>query len=242
MNRNFKRKYTLAITRNAKKHAVCNEEGDTEEDGENEPTVPIIPILEGSFEKKVYRVGNHIYFKTLINEESVNRLELLVDGYNTEVNMFNQTCPYGKLILKPLYLHISSNGGEAFYSLLAYDVIKRSKVPIYTIIEGAAVSGGTIMSVAGVKRLMTPNSMMLIHEIRAGTYGKFSALTDEFNNDTKLMARLLDIYCENNSRKISRATLKKELEHDIYWTYGEAKAKGFIDGLYQGDEEYVNQS
>ena len=48
--------------------------------------------------------------------------------------------------------------------LISMIIIKRSPIPIYTYVEGVVASAATIISIAGKKRFMTPNSMLMIHQ------------------------------------------------------------------------------
>lgn len=63
-------------------------------------------------------------------------------------------------------LIISSYGGYVDDTIAMYDVImryRRTGMTIYTYAEGYAMSGGTILLMAGEKRFMSPNAILLIH-------------------------------------------------------------------------------
>lgn len=75
---------------------------------------------------------------------------------------------------KPIKLYITSNGGYVYQVFSIIDTIKSLVVPVHTICRGFVASAGTLLSLAGEKRFITENSYMLIHELRAGTWGKYT--------------------------------------------------------------------
>lgn len=237
MSRELKRIRTSNDRYISKRHRYEDSESDTDEQSKNPLDIlTILSLLNNKPQSsKVYRMNNHIYFKTEVTNGSINTLQSLINEYNSECDdELERDEDYNP---KPLYLHITTIGGDAFASLLAFDLIKLSKIPIYTVIEGYVASGGTIMSMAGDKRFMTSNSFMLAHELRSGVQGKYSRLKEEFGNDTILMNKLLDIYCNNSRVKLVRRDLREELSHDKLWSLTDAIARGFIDAEYRGEIE-----
>ena len=89
-----------------------------------------------------------------------------------------------------IYLHISSFGGSVFDALTAIDVITSCKVDVYTIIDGASASAGTLISVVGKKRYIRPNAYMLIHQLSSGCWGKMNELEDDFKNNKNIIKEL----------------------------------------------------
>ena len=71
----------------------------------------------------------------------------------------------GTFIPKPIYLHITTNGGDLLAGFFGYDKIKNSKIPINTIIEGCVASAGSLLSMAGQNRYMTANSHLTYSSI-----------------------------------------------------------------------------
>jgi ATP-dependent Clp endopeptidase proteolytic subunit ClpP len=130
----------------------------------------------------------------------------------------------------PIYLHINSFGGSVFDAMTAIDVIQSCKVPIYTIIEGATASAGTLMSVVGKKRYMRPNAYMLIHQLSSGCWGKMSEIEDDFQNNKVLMDKIMDIYKEHAD--IPKKQLGEILKHDLWWDIDQCKKYGLVDEMW----------
>ena len=70
----------------------------------------------------------------------------------------------------------------------------KSKTPIYTYIDGCALSERTIMSVCGEKGFMGENAYMLIHQLSSTHWGKYQELQDDMKNSDNLMKRIKEIY------------------------------------------------
>ena len=70
-----------------------------------------------------------------------------------------------KIEPKPITLYITSNGGYVYQVFSTIDTIRGMKIPVNTVCKGFVASAGTLLSLAGKKRLITESSYMLIHEI-----------------------------------------------------------------------------
>ena len=186
----------------------------------------------GADDSDVYREGNHIYFKTDVNTESIDKLYRIIRSYQKEVDFIkinNQTV--ADVNIKDLYIHITSYGGSLHEAYLAYDVIKRSKLSINTIIEGYAASAGTIMSIAGKRRYMTPTSIMLIHQLSTGMGGKFEEIKDDFENSEQDMKRIVSLYLKECGGKMKKKFIEEQLKHDKWWDANTALKNGLIDEI-----------
>ena len=65
-------------------------------------------------------------------------------------------------------LYINSPGGEVQSGLVVYDFMKLIPTPIRTVCIGTAASMGAILFLAGDKRVMMPNSRIMIHDPAPG--------------------------------------------------------------------------
>lgn len=180
----------------------------------------------------VHAEDNHIYFRSSVEQKSVDKLIELIDKKNKE---YRNLC-MNKLISScepaPLYLHITSYGGSVLYGFKAIDAIINSELPVHTIVDGYAASAGTMMSVSGKKRYMTSHGYMLIHEITYGFEGKFKDLKDGMENSKRWMADIEDLYLKKTF--INKGDLVKYMKHDHWWNYDKCKELGLVDELWEG--------
>ena len=81
--------------------------------------------------------------------------------------------------------------GEVYFRrFLLLIRVKNSKIPVVSIIEGAAASAAALISVMCDYRIIYENSYMLIHQLSSGTWGKMSELEDEMENLKELMTAI----------------------------------------------------
>jgi ATP-dependent Clp protease protease subunit len=209
------------------KKKIINDCGDSESDDDDNYNVPM--------SKKIFYRDNHIYFHDSVTAESINKLTSIIYEINKKeednaykLKMYNITIP-------EYYLHICSYGGDSSYAFIAYDIIKNSKVKINTIAEGAAISAGSIMYVAGYKKYMRRHSYILIHQLNQFMKGQctYHDLKDNMISNDKYMATIKKIYLDNcNNKELTSTKLDEILDHDIFWNYEDCVIHGLVDELY----------
>jgi ATP-dependent protease ClpP protease subunit len=184
----------------------------------------------------VYTERNHIFFKTDVSKESIDRLSQEIEHLNNKLSGLQRKATMGTFTPKPIYLHITTNGGDLLSGFFAYDKIRASKIPIHTIIEGSVASAGSLMSIAGKQRYMTPNSHLLIHQLRTGIIGTYEELVDEKNNCNQFMNKLVSLYHSNCNGKLNKSKIREILKRDIFWDTKIAIQHGFVDEEWYGQE------
>src|SRR5579885_1012972 len=98
------------------------------------------------YDEDVSHKDNKIYFKCNITGETVEKLIKKIDLLNDKFDKLKKHKMIKNAEPNPIYLHITSYGGSLLATFRAIDAIKRSKIPIYTVIDGYAASGATLMS------------------------------------------------------------------------------------------------
>lgn len=116
---------------------------------------------------------------------------------------------------RPITLYINSYGGSIFAGIAGMDAILKSRVPVHTVVEGAAASAATLLSVCGQTRFITPNSYMLIHQLSSGVFGKYDDIKEEVRNLDELMKMIKNIYITKTN--IQAEVLDEMLSHDIWF-------------------------
>ena len=130
---------------------------------------------------------------------------------------------------KAIKLYITSHGGSIYQVFSAIDTIKNMKIPVYTICKGIVASAGTLLSLAGSQKFITENSYMLIHELRSGSWGKFSFIKDNFDNCNNLMDHIKNYYIKNT--KLTKEELDIQLVKDLTWNAETCLEKGLVDKI-----------
>jgi ATP-dependent Clp endopeptidase proteolytic subunit ClpP len=178
-------------------------------------------------ESNIYRENNRIYFYSEIDRSSTQTLMKLI----REAEQYSFMTAF-QLGLKsiPIYLHLSSQGGYIYNALSVVDAIKRSRVPIYSVIEGSVASAGTFISMVCQKRFICPNAFIMIHQLSGGVGGKMGEISDEFSNLKELMEVIKRLYTEHT--QLSQKKLGRLLKHDLYLNAKKALKYGLADEIY----------
>jgi ATP-dependent protease ClpP protease subunit len=134
-----------------------------------------------------------------------------------------------KIEPKPIMLYITSNGGYVYQVFSAIDTIRGMKVPVHTVCKGFVASAGTLLSLAGKKRYITESSYMLIHELRAGYWGKFTHLSESLENSRQLMEHIKSYYLART--KMTSDELEEQLKKDVSWNAQTCLEKGLVDEI-----------
>ena len=213
--------------------------GPGNDDSDDEDSQPFkFPKLFGSGDNyDVYTVKNHIYFKTDVTKESIEKLATEIDTLNSKLKQLESKNSMGKFTPKPIYLHITTNGGDLLAGFFGFDRIRSSRIPIKTIIEGSVASAGSILSIAGETRYMTPNSYLLIHQLRTGIIGTYEELVDEKNNCNQFMSRLVNLYHTHCNGKLTKTKIREILKRDVFWNMETAISHGLVDAVWDGTNE-----
>ena len=120
-----------------------------------------------------------------------------------------------------------------YLGFASIDTIRNSNFPVVSIIEGAAASAATLMSVVCDERIIRKNAYMLIHQMSSGFWGKMEEIKDEFINLKKLSKNLKKIYKDhtNLNNTDSEIKLNDILKRDIWWSSQECLKYGLVDTI-----------
>jgi len=158
-------------------------------------------------------------FKEKIKEFKIANVDDFEDGFELKIKP------------KPIMLYITSNGGHVYQVFGAIDTIKSMKIPVHTVCKGFVASAATLLSLAGAKRYITESSYMLIHELRAGSWGKYTHLSESLDNSKQLMDHIKSFYLTHTN--MTAKELKKQLKKDLSWNAQMCLEKGLVDEIIQ---------
>ena len=184
------------------------------------------------------RCGTSVYFSDRITYKTMTALIVLLREMETEIledtRLAEEAAKKAKskystvsVETVPIVLYLTTHGGLVYAAFSAVDTIRALKVPVHTVITGYCASAGTLLSLAGVRRSMTPNSFMMIHEIRSGFWGKYSDARVEHENVTKLMDHVVQYYVART--KLTKEKLAEMLRCDTDLNGAEALEYGLVD-------------
>lgn len=205
---------------------------------------PLLDIL-GMFKKEeITGEDNEIIFDDDVTQESVRDLISKINKLNRDFERAHATDNNYYIFPKPIYLHITSNGGDLLAGFMAYDVIKNSKIPIYTVVDAYAVSAGSVIYMAGKKRFMREKSYILIHQLNQMIHSRmtYAESLDNIVNCTEFMNKLYTIYLKDGNRHcfspvkkedfLTREILETHMTHDVFLNLETCIKYGLVDDIY----------
>lgn len=150
------------------------------------------------------------------------------------IRFFNRIDDEDKISLDlrmPIKIYINSGGGSLNATLMMISAIKMSKTPVWTIVTGAAYSGGLFTAICGHKRFGYKYSSYLSHEGSCQMGGD----AHKFRNQAKFYEKQLDMLKDItlNNTKITDEEYTTHVKDDWWFTAEEALAAGLIDEIIE---------
>ena len=175
----------------------------------------------------VSSINNVIYFYSEVNRPKNLDLNRKIDSMSK--TLVNRSNSLGLKEPPPIKLHINSFGGSLFAGFSTVDYILNSPVPVHSIIDGCAASAATIMSVVAEKRYMNRHSVMLIHQLSSGMWGKYEEMKDSMENCDLFMEMIKKIYNEHTD--MPKKKLNEVLKRDLWFDAETCLKYGLIDEI-----------
>lgn len=136
-------------------------------------------------------------------------------------------CHLRALKKDPLTIYLSSPGGEAEFGLGLYDLIQSLEFHVTIIGLGEVASAATVVLQAADKRILTANTIMLLHGLTISAENTIPNLETFLKTSKFSQECMLDIYASRSN--LTKANLKSRLQRDWYLSSNEALELGFID-------------
>ena len=132
---------------------------------------------------------------------------------------------------KDIRLYINSPGGSVTSTLAIIDTMNYIKPAVSTLCVGLAASGGAVVLSAGAKgkRLILPNSEVMIHQPLGGIEGQASDIAITAKQILKIKENLNKIMAKNTGRSLTQ--IEKDSDRDYYLSAEEAKKYGIVDKI-----------
>lgn len=172
--------------------------------------------------------SNHVFLETktivVVGEVDEDMFQMLAK------NLHALDSKTGEITIK-----LMSDGGSVSAARGIYDLIRGCKNVVRIICYGEVSSSATIILQAADRRIMTPNSKIMVHTgleyIPQSLPRNADRVMEEHRKDEKWME---DIYLQKikqNKPRFTRKQLKYLLEYDTYLNAKEALEFGLIDHI-----------
>ena len=192
--------------------------------GEKSKTKAVVQNPNGDKHISVHE--NKIYFYSGVSRNSVVELNKKIGEIESKSLTLASSLDIDP---PPIKIYINSGGGTIVSGISSMDTILRTKVPIHTYVDGFCASAATFFSVVGEKRYISRNSYMLIHQLTANFWGKYSEFKDEKQNLDLMMKTIKRVYKEYT--KVPMKKLDEILKHDLMWDAEKCLKYGLVDEI-----------
>lgn len=193
-------------------------------------------------------------FKNLSDEE----VELRIDGeivsdddawfyewFGIQVsspNVFRQTLSEHKG--KNITVWIDSWGGDVFAGAGIYNALKEHKGKVTVKVDGKAVSAASVIAMAGDEVLMSPASIIMIHNPWTRAVGEAKDMRHHADVLDEVKETIVNVY--QTKTGLSRNKISKLMDEETWMSARKAISDGFADGMLYAavseDQETVQNS
>ena len=122
-------------------------------------------------------------------------------------------------------VYINSYGGEVAEGLAIYNALKRHPAKVYTYNDGFAASIASVIFMAGDERIVSPASVIMIHNASLMVVGNAEDLRKQANDLDIITQASINAYMENVN--ISQDLLKKLMDEETWLSPERALEYGF---------------
>lgn len=135
---------------------------------------------------------------------------------------------------KDIKIYINSPGGSVTAGMAIYDTMQYVKPDVSTICVGMAASMAAVLLASGKKgkRIVLPNSEILLHQVMGGAEGQAVEIEITAKQIMKMKDRLNQILSKHTGQSLSK--IEKDTDRDFYLGAEEAKAYGVVDEIIKG--------
>jgi ATP-dependent Clp protease, protease subunit len=134
---------------------------------------------------------------------------------------------------KDISIYINSPGGSVYAGLAIYDTMQYIKPDVQTICVGVAMSMGALLLAGGSddKRMATPNSKILIHQVSGGFQGQATDIEIHAKEIIDVRRRLDEIIAKHTGQPLEKVA--KDTERDYFMSADEATEYNLIDRVIE---------
>lgn len=136
---------------------------------------------------------------------------------------------------KNINVWVDSWGGDVFAGVGIYNALKEHKGKVTVKIDGKAVSAGSVIAMAGDEILMSPGSIIMIHNAWGMAVGESKDMRQRADVLDEIKEGLVNIYQSRTG--LSRNKIAKMMDDETWMSARKAMADGFADGMLYAQPE-----
>lgn len=129
---------------------------------------------------------------------------------------------------------INSPGGDCIAAAQIYNMLMEHKGKVTIKIDGIAASAASVIAMAGTKVLMSPVSMMMIHNPMTVAFGDAKEMNKAIDMLNEVKESIINAYEIKTS--MSRAKISHLMDAETWMDANKAVEYGFADGILNREE------
>lgn len=134
----------------------------------------------------------------------------------------------------PVTVWINSPGGDCVAAAQIYNMLMEHKGDVTVKIDGIAASAASVIAMAGTKVLMSPVSMMMIHNPATIAFGDEGEMRKAMGMLSEVKESIMNAYEIRTG--LSRARLSHLMDAETWMDANKAVELGFADGIMKRAE------
>ena len=132
----------------------------------------------------------------------------------------------------PIFMYISSPGGEVMAGLSILDVMNHVASPVHTVAMGMVASMASVLLGAGDRRYILPNAQVMLHQPLGGAQGQASDIEITAKQILKIKEKLNRMLAQATGKPIEE--IERVTDRDSYFDAEEALEFGLVDEILAG--------
>ncbi len=137
---------------------------------------------------------------------------------------------------KDITVWIDSNGGDVFAGAGIYNALKEYKGNVTIKIDGRAISAASVIAMAGDKILMSPASIMMIHNPATYAAGEVKDMQKAIDVLNEVKETIINVY--ELKTGLTRKEISDLMDSECWMGTKKAIENGFADGtLYEEEQD-----
>lgn len=132
-------------------------------------------------------------------------------------------------------VRINSPGGSSFEAVAMYNALIKHPAKVVTINEGAALSAGSVVLMAGDERRMADNSLLMIHNPSTRTIGTKEEHERRVEFLDRVTQTITDLYAKRTG--LSHERIAEMMSRETWLDANEAKQLNFVDVIVESKGE-----
>jgi len=160
---------------------------------------------------------------------------LKIDGYIAEESWFEDDVTPKQFatelakIKGDLTVYINSGGGDCFAASQIYTMLKEHDGKITVKIDGVAASAASVIAMSGDEVLMSPTSLLMIHNPASMIFGEVEDLEQGIEMLNEVKASIINAYSLKTG--LSNVKLSNMMDAETWFSAKKAVEFGFADKM-----------